>query len=102
MNGISGVSGLSGGNCTREEHEEYRRMFAGKTGWDGTFPESQEAVSEDEERRTVIIGGVGLTQEQMAALQRALDTPTPQSQEPVSDADLGQLADTQAWLEERS
>lgn len=36
----SGISGFTGGNCTKEEHEAYQREFAGRTGWDGTISAS--------------------------------------------------------------
>jgi hypothetical protein len=45
VTGISGISGLTGGNCTREEAETYRREFADIDGWDGTLPDDRERIA---------------------------------------------------------
>lgn len=47
VTGISGVSGLTGGNCTREEAEAYRRELADIEGWDGSVPTKPETGFSD-------------------------------------------------------
>ena len=126
MNGTSGISGLTGGNCTREEYDEIQREFAGVEGWDGTLPESQDSAPGgpsgpvDGELEHVNQEGTWLryppphpivTRDDGRRFIRDGDAwlnycgklpDTPRSQESVSDAELGQCADVAAWYEERS
>ena len=46
ITGTSGVSPLTGGNCSREEYDQYQREFAHVDGWDGSLPTKEEPMSE--------------------------------------------------------